>query len=141
MTVVLFKNLESTMRKSVLAISLLVTGSVFAAEPSVAFTVPQNGATVTSPFSVGFSVSGMYIKPAGDMTPNTGHHHLLINSGSVTKGVAIPMDTMHLHYSQGQTNGSLTLPPGKYQLTLQFGDGAHRSYGPAMSNTIQITVK
>ncbi len=112
-----------------------------AAEPSVSFTAPMDGAVVTSPFDVKFAVSGMEIRPLGDMTPNTGHHHLLINTGPIAKGAPIPMDDTHLHYGKGQTEAKITLPPGKYKLTMQFGDGAHQSYGPAMSKTINITVK
>ena len=31
-------------------------------------------------------------------------------------------------------------PPGKYRLTLQFGDGLHRSYGEKYRKTIEVTV-
>jgi len=127
---------------AVLLVSAASTVSLAqAAEPSVSFTAPMDGATVTSPFDVKFAVSGMEIKPLGDMTPNTGHHHLLINTGPIPKGAPIPMDETHLHYGKGQTEAKITLPPGKYKLTMQFGDGAHQSYGPALSKTINITVK
>jgi len=33
------------------------------------------------------------------------------------------------------------LPRGSYKLTLQFANGAHVSYGPAMAATINITVQ
>jgi hypothetical protein len=112
-----------------------------AAEPSVSFTAPMDGAVVTSPFDVKFAVTGMEVKPAGEMAPNTGHHHLLINTGPIAKGTPIPMDDTHLHYGKGQTEAKVTLPPGKYKLTMQFADGAHQSYGPALSKTINITVK
>jgi len=112
-----------------------------AAEPSVSFTAPMDGAVVTSPFDVKFAVTGMEVKPAGEMAANTGHHHLLINTGPIAKGAPIPMDDTHLHYGKGQTEAKVTLPPGKYKLTMQFADGAHQSYGPALSKTINITVK
>jgi hypothetical protein len=112
-----------------------------AAEPSVSFTAPMDGAVVTSPFDVKFAVTGMEVKPAGEMAANTGHHHLLINTGPIAKGTPIPMDDTHLHYGKGQTEAKVTLPPGKYKLTMQFADGAHQSYGPTMSKTINITVK
>ncbi|WP_051516670.1 DUF4399 domain-containing protein [Herbaspirillum sp. RV1423] len=121
--------------------SVLLASAARAAEPSVSFTAPMDGAVVSSPFDVRFAVTGMEVKPAGDMTPNTGHHHLLINAGPIPKGVVIPADDTHLHYGKGQTGAKVTLPPGKYQLTMQFADGAHQSYGPAMSKTINITVK
>src|SRR5690349_20586934 len=41
---------------------------------------PKNGATVGREVHVKFGVKGIEIKPAGDATPNTGHHHLLIDA-------------------------------------------------------------
>lgn len=112
-----------------------------AADASVSLLTPKDGAVVSSPFDVKFGVTGMEVKPAGDMIVNTGHHHLLINADSIPAGAAIPMDGTHLHYGKGQTEASVTLPPGKYKLTAQFANGAHQSYGPALSKTINITVK
>ena len=80
-------------------------------------------------------------KPAGDVVANTGHHHLFINHDSLKAGEAIPVDDTHLHFGKGQTETMVTLPPGKYTLTMQFADGAHKSYGPGMSKTINVTVK
>jgi len=37
-------------------------------------------------------------------------------------------------------NGT-TLPAGTYKLTAQFANGAHQSYGKALSQTIMVTVK
>ncbi len=75
------------------------------------------------------------------MTEGTGHHHLLIDSPGVSKGEVIPANDKSLHFGKGQTETDVTLPPGDHTLTLQFGDGAHRSYGPAMSKTIKVHVK
>ena len=108
---------------------------------SVSFIEPADGAVVSSPFTVKFGVSGMEVKPAGDMTPGTGHHHLLINEDSIPAGQVIPADDKHLHFGKGQTETSVTLPPGKYKLTMQFANGAHQSYGPELSKTINVTVK
>jgi hypothetical protein len=111
------------------------------AGPSVSFAEPANGATVESPFKVKFAIAGMEVQPAGTIAPNAGHHHLLINSDSIKAGETVPFDAQHMHFGKGQTETTLTLPPGKYKLTLQFADGAHQSYGPAMSNTITVNVK
>ena len=108
---------------------------------SVSFIEPADGAVVSSPFTVKFGVSGMEVKPAGDMTPGTGHHHLLINEDSIPAGQVIPADDKHLHFGKGQTETSVTLPPGKYKLTMQFANGAHQSYGPELSKSINVTVK
>lgn len=122
----------------------LVVGSLLAASAfaqSVSFVEPADGATVSSPFKVKFALKGMDIKPAGDMTAKTGHHHLLINMGAMKAGEMIPMDEKHLHFGKGQTETDVTLPPGQYTLTMQFANGAHQSYGPELSKSIKVTVK
>ena len=122
----------------------VIVGSLLAASAfaqSVSFVEPADGAIVSSPFKVKFAVSGMDVKPAGDMTAKTGHHHLLINMGPMKAGEMIPMDEKHLHFGKGQTETDLTLPPGQYTLTMQFANGAHQSYGPELSKSIQVTVK
>jgi hypothetical protein len=72
--------------------------------------------------------------------PGTGHHHLFINAVDIEENVVIPFDNQHKHYGKGQTEAEIFLQPGKYKLTLQFGDGAHRSYGTAFRKTISINV-
>ena len=109
--------------------------------PSVAFIEPVDGAVVSSPFKVRFAVSGVEVKPAGEIVPNTGHHHLFIDDAGAPQGVVIPADSRHLHYGKGQTEAEISLPPGAHTLTMQFANGAHQSYGPGMSRTIHITVK
>lgn len=108
---------------------------------SVSFVEPADGATVTSPFKVKFAVSGMEVKPAGDMSANTGHHHLLINAEPVKAGEVVPADEKHIHFGKGQTETEVKLPPGVYTLTMQFANGAHQSYGPVGSKSIKVTVK
>jgi hypothetical protein len=112
-----------------------------AAAQSVSFVEPADGATVASPFKVKFAVTGMDVKPAGDMSANTGHHHLLINAEGVKSGEVIPVDDAHMHFGKGQTETEVKLPPGKYKLTMQFANGAHQSYGERLSKTIHVTVK
>lgn len=111
------------------------------AEDKVFFIEPKDGATVTSPFLVQFGVEGLKVAPAGEVVPGTGHHHLIINDGPLPIGTVIPMDDTHKHFGKGQTETELTLPPGDYTLTLQFADGTHHSYGPALSQTIKVHVK
>src|SRR5687767_11126594 len=44
----------------------------------VMFVEPKDGATVKSPVKLVFGVEGMTVKPAGDLTPDTGHHHVIV---------------------------------------------------------------
>ncbi|SDH81766.1 DUF4399 domain-containing protein [Paraburkholderia phenazinium] len=119
----------------------LLTVSAAAQAEGVFFVEPKDGATVSNPVHVVFGIEGMTIAPAGTMTEGTGHHHLLIDGGPMPKGQVIPMTDKSLHFGKGQTETTLTLPPGDHTLTLQFGDGAHRSYGPEMSQTITVHVQ
>ncbi len=109
--------------------------------PSVSFIEPVDGAVVSSPFKVKFAVAGMEIKPAGEIVPNTGHHHLFIDGVSAPQGETILSDSQHMHFGKGQTETQVSLPPGPHTLTMQFANGGHQSYGPGMSRTITITVK
>lgn len=110
-------------------------------ETYVDFINLKDGDKVSSPFKVLFKVSGMTISPAGELKEGSGHHHLLINQLYIEKGNTIPADSNHLHFGKGQSETELNLSPGIYKLTLQFADGYHRSYGKALSKTIEIEVK
>ncbi|WP_323121710.1 DUF4399 domain-containing protein [Burkholderia alba] len=125
----------------VVCAAALVASAAARAEARVFFVAPQDGATVSNPVHVKFGLEGMEIRQAGDMTPDTGHHHLLIDGRPVPKGDVIPASERSLHFGKGQTETDVKLPPGQHTLTLQFGDGMHRSYGPEMSQTITVNVQ
>lgn len=108
---------------------------------SVKFIEPSNGAKVASKFKVKMGVNGYTIAPLGTMDKGTGHHHLIVDAGPIPEGQVVPTDKTHLHFGKGQTETEIELPKGKHKLTLQFADGAHRSYGPAMSETIEVNVQ
>ena len=122
------------------AIVLAACGAL-PAEPSVSLLEPADGATVGSPFKLRFGVKGMSVAPAGDIVANSGHHHLLINLDALPAGETVPSTERSLHFGKGQTEAELSLPPGTYKLTAQFANGAHQSYGRAMSQTITVTIK
>lgn len=108
--------------------------------PKVKFLEPADGAKVTGKFKVKMGVEGFKVVPAGDLTKNTGHHHLLIDQSPIASGQVIPTDDKHVHFGKAHTETDVELPPGKHKLTLQFADGAHRSYGAPMSATIEVEV-
>lgn len=121
--------------------ALLSVACATAGAAGVSFIEPQDGTTVSNPVHVKFAVDGMQVAPAGDMTEGTGHHHLLIDGKPLPQGEVVPANDRSIHYGKGQTETEVTLPPGDHTLTLQFADGAHRSYGPEMSQTIMVHVK
>lgn len=122
-------------------VSILVSAPAESSVGRVEFLEPKNGATLARKFKVRMNVIGYKIAPLGEMEKGKGHHHIVINGGPVEEGKVVPTDEKHIHYGKGQTETELTLPPGKHTLTLQFADGAHRSYGPKLSQTIEVTVK
>ena len=129
--------------KSLLAFALVLSlSSAFAAAaPKVHFTKPLDKAIVPPTFQVEFAVDGMTIEKAGSLKEGTGHHHLIIDGKPVAKGQVVPKDETHKHFGDGAASTSLTLKPGKHTLTLQFADGAHKSYGEDYSTTISVEVK
>lgn len=104
----------------------------------------KDGQTVPSKIKVEFGLEGLGVRPALE-DPNdktTGHHHLIINGGPIRAGEVIPTDENHIHFGKGQTSAEIELKKrGLNTLTLQFADGAHRSYGEKLSKTIQVRVK
>ncbi len=107
----------------------------------VTFVNIQDGATLKSPFLLEMGVVGMEVEPKGAPREGYGHHHLLVNDNFAPEGTVIVADETHIHYGGGQTSDSVTLAPGDYQLTLQFADGMHVSYGKLWSKSINITVE
>jgi hypothetical protein len=107
------------------------------------FLSPASGATVSSPFTIRFGLRGMGVAPAGVSTPNTGHHHLLIDVEALPPdNLPIPNDANHRHFGLGQTETELTLPPGQHTLQLVLGDALHIPHQPPVrSEKITITVQ
>ena len=103
---------------------------------------PKDGAKVTSPFVVQFGLKGMGIAPAGVKFDNTGHHHLLIDTDPpADAGAPLPSSDKVVHFGKGQTETTLSLPPGKHTLQLVLGDYSHVPHNPpVMSRKITITV-
>ncbi len=119
-------------------------------DAKVYFANLQDGATVASPVTIVFGLSGMGVAPAGTEKDNTGHHHLLINrpplglgedgADELTNG--IPSDEHHMHFGGGQTEVTLELAPGSHSLQLVLGDLGHVAHKtPVMSEVITITVE
>jgi hypothetical protein len=104
----------------------------------------KDGAEVDSPFLVQFGLSGMGVAPAGVEKPNTGHHHLLIDTTLTPEQLKepIPADDNHRHFGGGQTEAMVTLPKGQHTLQLVLGDWSHVPHAPpVMSEKITITVR
>lgn len=112
-------------------------------EASVYFIAPQDGAVVSSEFTVQFGLKGMGVAPAGVQQDNTGHHHLLIDVDTLpAMDVPLPATDHIKHFGGGQTETTLKLEPGQHTLQLMLGDYTHIPLNPpVMSKKITITVE
>jgi hypothetical protein len=103
---------------------------------------PNDGAVVKSPFRVWFGLRGMGVAPKDVAVPDTGHHHLLIDTDLPPADEPIPSDRNHLHFGKGETETMVDLPPGRHTLQLLLGDDKHYPFDPPVkSKKITITVK
>ncbi|MDA0346583.1 MAG: DUF4399 domain-containing protein [Verrucomicrobia bacterium] len=103
----------------------------------------KDGKTVNKNFTVRFGLKGMGIAPAGVVLPDTGHHHLLIDTDELPDfNVPLGASEKLVHFGKGQTETQLKLSPGKHTLQLVFADYIHLPHNPpVVSEKITITVK
>lgn len=132
------------------ALMIIVPGSLLAGDtpaPENAYVYigwPNDGETVYSgrPFRVWFGLRNMGVAPKGVEKPNTGHHHLLIDTDLPPLDEEIPSDRNHVHFGAGQTETMLELPPGTHTLQLLMADHDHVPHNPPVySKKITIYVK
>ncbi|MFM0198486.1 DUF4399 domain-containing protein [Paraburkholderia fungorum] len=102
---------------------------------------PNDGQVVPAnkPFRVWFGLRYMGVAPKGVKYPNTGHHHLLIDTDLPPMDQEIPSDRNHLHFGAGETETMIQLPPGKHTLQLLMGDDMHIPHNPPVYSK-KITV-
>lgn len=107
------------------------------------FISPQNGDTVPGTFKVQFGLTGMGIAPSGVDQQGTGHHHLLIDVATLPNlKESLPATEQIKHYGGGQTETTLTLPPGEHTLQLLLGNYVHVPHDPpVISDPVTVTVK
>ena len=126
----------------------VVAATAWAREPAPAgaevyIISPKDGDKVKSPVTVVFGLKGMGVAPAGIKFDSTGHHHLLIDS-ELPADLSQPLaaNEKSVHFGKGQTEASVTLPPGKHTLQLVLGDSLHIPHEPAVvSKKITVTVE
>jgi hypothetical protein len=137
------------MRQALLAVTLGWTAVVSAADVTPApegakvyIISPNDGEEVSNPVTVRFGLSGMGVAPAGTQAPNTGHHHLIIDSDLPAFDKPVPKDERHIHFGGGQTEVTLELSQGRHTLQLLLGDHLHIPHvPPVVSEKITITVR
>ncbi len=124
--------------------SLLHAGETPSVEgPRVYFINIKDGDQVKSPFLVQLGLSEqMGLAPAAADWPDTGHHHLVIDSPSPNPNKSIPKAENYVHLNMGQSEITIELAPGEHTLQAVLADYAHVIHdGPVVSDVITITVK
>jgi uncharacterized protein DUF4399 len=129
------------------ALTLLATPAIAGPIPAgkdayLYFISPRDRQRIRGSVRVRFGLRNMGVAPAGVRTPNTGHHHLLVDvSEPLDPGAPIPQDKNHLHFGAGQTEALIDLPPGPHKLQLVLGDADHVPFDPPLvSKPIHVTV-
>lgn len=103
---------------------------------------PAPGESVRSPVVVRFGLAGMGVAPAGVKTPDTGHHHLLVDVDPLPPlDRPLPATDRIRHFGGGQTQVTLPLAPGEHTLRLVLGDADHVPHEPpVVSEPVRIRV-
>lgn len=104
---------------------------------------PADGTTIHGgKFWVRMGLRNMGVAPKGTDIPNTGHHHILIDTALPSMEEPIPSDRNHLHFGAGETEARIELPPGKHTLQLLLGDKDHAPHNPPVySKKITVIVR
>jgi hypothetical protein len=135
-------NTESAASNEAAAEPAALPRTASADSASVFFIMPADGANVKNPIRIEFGIAGMDVVKAGDDQPNSGHHHLLIDTDLPDLGLPIPADEHHVHFGDGSTTTEITLPPGEHTLQMLLGDHLHIPHNPPLvSKQITITVE
>jgi len=95
---------------------------------------------VDNPVLVQFGLKGIGVAPAGVDRGDTGHHHLLIDAELPRLDAPIPSDAQHVHFGAGQTETTITLPPGRHTLRLLLGDIMHVPFDPPIESAV-VTIE
>ena len=112
--------------------------------PRVFFTNLADGDEVVSPVRLEFGTENYEIVPAQDpvvIEEGKGHHHLGFNTDCKPAGEVIEKAQPWIHFGDGSNSIDMQLPPGPATLTLQIGDGEHRTLDiEGLCHTITVTV-
>ena len=97
--------------------------------PRVFLAEPAEGEEVTSPVHLVFGIENFTIEPRveGEVNEGAGHHHVGINAHCLDPGIIIPSAEPWVHFGDGSNTIDIQLPAGTHHISLQVGDGDHRT--------------
>ncbi len=104
---------------------------------------PKNNAIVPSQFKIQLASRMVAIMPAGVPHTDSGHYHILIDSGTnieMSPGKT-PATKSQTRLDKGERETIINLPPGRHRLQAVLVDHLHRAHQPPLSSEIiEITV-
>lgn len=114
-------------------------------DAAASFISPQDGDTVTAPFTVELAADNVTLTEVGAPVAGEGHLHVMADIGCYGTGELIPGPSDddeaegRFHLGDGSDARDIDLEPGTYELCVQLGDGIHTAYGD--TETITVTVE
>lgn len=115
-----------------------------ATQGTVTILEPATGSTVAGPdLRVVLDIGGMEIRPAGDMTPHSGHHHLYLDHDLTDPTQPIPaIPGQVIHMGDGSSEYVFEgVGPGEHRIIAVVGDYAHMPLQPWVVDTVFVTVR
>ncbi|NIP59495.1 MAG: DUF4399 domain-containing protein [Gemmatimonadetes bacterium] len=104
---------------------------------------PADGDTVEGPaVEVRLAAHGFTVVPAGDTTPNSGHHHIFLDRDVSPPGEPIPTEAGHImHMGDGSSTFVFdSVASGPHRLITVVGDAIHAPV-PGLRDTVEFTVR
>lgn len=105
---------------------------------------PADGSTIQGgDVDVLVEAFGFTVVPAGDTTPNSGHHHLFLDRDVSPAGEPIPTEEGYIvHMGTGVSNYTFHgVAPGEHRLIAVVGDAVHVPLEPMVADTVHFTVR
>jgi len=105
---------------------------------------PADGSTIDGPeLRVVLDLSGMEVRPAGDNTPHSGHHHLYLDHDLTDPTEPIPaIPGQVIHMGDGSSEYLFEgVAPGQHRIIAVVGDHIHMPIQPWVVDTVFVTVR
>jgi len=112
--------------------------------PTVRILAPAEGEALGSPdVRVVLEIGGMAIRPAGDMTPHSGHHHLYLDHDLTDPTEPVPtIPGQVIHMGDGSSEYVFEgVEPGEHRIIAVVGDFAHRPLQPWVVDTVFFSIR
>lgn len=110
---------------------------------AVEISSPMEGDSVSQPFTVQLSATGVEVIAAnGTSEAGKGHHHLVIDGDAPSDSLPLAQPPVVIHMGNGATEKVLdSLPPGPHRIIAIFAGGDHVPMTSVKRDTLNVIVK